>query len=250
MSARKAVVLAGGKGSRLAPYTTVLPKPLLPIGDQAILDVVVRQLRGHGFTDLTFAVGYLAHLIKAVFADGTDHGVSIAYHEEDLPLGTAGALATVKGLDETFLAMNGDVLTTLDYADLFRTHQESGNLLTIATHRRVVQTNYGVIHVNGDTGATRSVIGYEEKPEIPYIVSMGVYVAEPEILEYIPREEHFDVPDLVLGLLDAGKPVGSYIFDGFWLDIGRHDDYELASVEFEERKDQFLPEGDLASSST
>jgi NDP-sugar pyrophosphorylase family protein len=113
-----------------------------------------------------------------------------------------------------------------------------------------VQTNYGVIHVNGDTGATRAVTGYEEKPEIPYIVSMGVYVAEPEILEHIPREEHFDVPDLVLKLLDAGTPVGSYIFDGFWLDIGRHDDYELASVEFEERKDQFLPEGDLASSST
>jgi NDP-sugar pyrophosphorylase family protein len=245
---RKAVILAGGKGSRLAPYTTVLPKPLLPIGDRAILDIVVRQLRGHGFTDMTFAVGYLAHLIRAVFSDGSDHGVSIAYHEEDHPLGTAGALATVEGLDETFLAMNGDVLTLLDYGALYRTHRESGNLLTIATHRRVVQTNYGVIHVNGAAGETQQVNGYDEKPEIPYIVSMGVYVAEPEILEYIPRGEHFDVPDLVLRLLEAGKPVGSYLYDGYWLDIGRHEDYERANVEFEQLRDQFFPEPELVSS--
>jgi NDP-mannose synthase len=237
---KKAVVLAGGKGSRLAPYTTVLPKPLLPVGDRAILDVVVRQLQQDGFTDLTFAVGYLAHLIRAVFGDGSGHDVSIAYHEESTPLGTAGALATVKGLDETFLAMNGDVLTALDYGALYRAHQESGNLLTIATHRRVVKTDYGVIHVNGKTAETSRVIGYEEKPEIPYVVSMGVYVAEPEILAFIPEGEHFDVPELVVNLLDAGKPVGSYLYEGYWLDIGRHDDYERAIAEYEERKDQFI----------
>jgi NDP-sugar pyrophosphorylase family protein len=244
---RKAVILAGGKGSRLGPYTTVLPKPLLPIGDRAILDVVVRQLKGHGFTDMTFAVGYLAHLIRAVFADGSDHGISIVYHEEEEPLGTAGALATVEGLDDTFLAMNGDVLTTLDYDDLYRTHQESGNFLTIATHRRVVSTDYGVIHVNGDAGGTSRVTGYEEKPEIPYIVSMGVYLAEPAILDYIPTGERFDVPDLVIKLLEDGKPVGSYLYDGYWLDIGRHDDYERAIAEYEEIKDQLFQEPDLAS---
>lgn len=238
---KKAVILAGGKGSRLGPYTTVLPKPLLPVGDRAILDVVVRQLKGHGFTDLTFAVGYLAHLIKAVFADGSDHGVSIAYHEEAKPLGTAGALATVERLDETFLAMNGDVLTALDYDALYQAHKSAGNLLTIATHRRVVKTDYGVIHVNGKTGATTSVTGYEEKPEIPYVVSMGVYVAEPEILSYIPPGEHFDVPDLVVKLLEAGEPVGSYLYDGYWLDIGRHDDYERAIEEYEQLKDKLLP---------
>ncbi|HEY7951082.1 MAG TPA: sugar phosphate nucleotidyltransferase [Solirubrobacterales bacterium] len=244
---KKAVVLAGGKGSRLAPYTTVLPKPLLPVGDRAILDVVVRQLRDDGFTDLTFAVGYLAHLIRAVFSDGSGHDVSIAYHEEDTPLGTAGALATVEGLNETFLAMNGDVLTALDYGALYQTHRDSGNLLTIATHRRVVKTDYGVIHVNGSTGETNRVTGYEEKPEIPYTVSMGVYVAEPEILDFIPQGEHFDVPDLVVNLLEAGKPVGSYLYEGYWLDIGRHDDYERAIAEYEELKDQLFRTPDAST---
>lgn len=248
MSGRKAVILAGGKGSRLGPYTTVLPKPLLPIGDRAILDVVVRQLKQHGFTDLTFAVGYLAHLIRAVFSDGAGHDVSIAYHEEEQPLGTAGALATVEGLDETFLAMNGDVLTALDYGKLYDTHRKAGNLLTIATHRRVVRTDYGVIHVNGANAGTDQVIGYEEKPEIPYVVSMGVYVAEPEILEHIPSGERFDVPDLVIKLLDAGLPVGSYLYDGYWLDIGRHDDYERAIAEYEELKSQLFPQPDLVPS--
>jgi len=243
---KKAVILAGGKGSRLAPYTTVLPKPLLPVGDCAILDVVVRQLRNDGFNDLTFAVGYLAHLIRAVFSDGSGHDVSIAYHEEKAPLGTAGALATVEGLDETFLAMNGDVLTALDYGELYRTHQASGNLLTIATHRRVVSTDYGVIHVNGSTGETSQVTGYEEKPEIPYVVSMGVYVAEPEVLSFIPQGEHFDVPELVVSLLEAGKPVGSYLYEGFWLDIGRHDDYEKAIAEYEQRKDELFRTPDAA----
>jgi NDP-mannose synthase len=242
MVAKKAVILAGGKGSRLAPYTTVLPKPLLPVGDRAILDVVVRQLEHHGFTDLTFAVGYLAHLIRAVFGDGSNHGVSIEYHEERQPLGTAGALATVDRLGETFLAMNGDVLTALDYAQLYRLHKEAGNILTIATHRRVVRTDYGVIHEDGMVGETRRVIGYEEKPEIPYTVSMGVYMVEPAVLDYIERDTYLDVPDLVLRLLEADQQVASYLFDGYWLDIGRHDDYEKAIAEYENLKDSLWPE--------
>ena len=242
MVAKKAVILAGGKGSRLAPYTTVLPKPLLPVGDRAILDVVVRQLEHHGFTDLTFAVGYLAHLIRAVFGDGSNHGVSIEYHEERQPLGTAGALATVDGLEDTFLAMNGDVLTALDYAQLYRLHKEAGNMLTIATHRRVVRTDYGVIHEDGMVGETRRVVGYEEKPEIPYTVSMGVYMVEPAVLDYIERDTYLDVPDLVLRLLEADQQVASYLFDGYWLDIGRHDDYEKAIAEYENLKDSLWPE--------
>jgi NDP-sugar pyrophosphorylase family protein len=237
---KPAVILAGGKGSRLGPYTTVLPKPLLPIGDRAILDVVVRQLREQGFTELTLAVGYLAHLIKAVFADGSDHGVTIRYHEEPEPLGTAGALGEIEGLDEPFLVMNGDVLTTLDYAELARIHAEAGNVLTVATHRRVVQTEYGVVHLDGQAGRTRAIVGYEEKPEIPYIVSMGVYVADPSVLDHIPDGERFDMPDLIVKLMEAGKPVGSYLFDGFWLDIGRHDDYERAIIEYEQLKGSLL----------
>jgi NDP-mannose synthase len=233
---KKAIILAGGKGSRLGPYTTVLPKPLLPVGDRAILDVVVHQLQGYGFTDLTFAVGYLAHLIQAVFGDGSKHGVAIRYHMEKEPLGTAGALGTIEGLDETFLAMNGDVLTTLDYAWLLEAHRRAGNAFTIATHRRVVRTEYGVIHLDGTAEDMTAVTGYEEKPEIPYIVSMGVYVAEPEVLDYVEPGSYLDVPDLVLRLLDDRRRVGSFLYEGYWMDIGRHDDYEKAILEYDRVK--------------
>jgi NDP-sugar pyrophosphorylase family protein len=239
---KKGVILAGGKGSRLGPYTTVLPKPLLPVGDRAILDVVVRQLESYGFTDLTFAVGYLAHLIQAVFGDGTNHGVSIEYHEESEPLGTAGALGTIDGLEDTFLAMNGDILTAIDYGDLYRIHREAGNVMTIATHRRVVKTDYGVIHDNGFVGETRAVTGYTEKPEIPYTVSMGVYMFEPTVLDYIERDVYLDVPDLVLRLLEANEQVGHFLYDGYWLDIGRHEDYEKAIEEYEQLKHTLWPE--------
>jgi NDP-mannose synthase len=230
---QRAVILAGGRGTRLGPFTTVIPKPLLPIGNRAILDVVVHQMRAHGFTDLTFAVGYLSHLIKAIFSDGADHDVSISYHDEDQPLGTAGALSQIDGLDDTFLVMNGDVLTTLDYTHLLKVHKEAGNLLTIASHRRVVKTDYGVLELGQERGDTTRVDSYVEKPELPYVVSMGVYIAEPEILRFIPESRAYDMPQLVLDLIDAGEPVGSYIYDGYWLDIGRHEDYELATNEHE-----------------
>jgi NDP-sugar pyrophosphorylase family protein len=242
--ASRAVILAGGRGSRLRPYTTVLPKPLMPVGDRAILDVVVRQLRAAGITDVTLAVGHLAHLIRAVFGDGSACGVPIRYHEEDRALGTAGPLATIGGLDETFLMMNGDVLTTLDYRALVDSHVEAGNVLTVATHRRVVQADYGVLHTDGRVGATDRVVAYEEKPELPYTVSMGVYVLEPEAIPYVPPGEPFDLPDLVLALLAAGEPVGSYLFDGYWLDIGRREDYERAVADYERLLPELLPVGE------
>ncbi|MFL5868922.1 MAG: sugar phosphate nucleotidyltransferase [Thermoleophilaceae bacterium] len=246
---KRAVILAGGKGSRLGPYTTVLPKPLLPVGDRAILDVVVHQLRDYGFTDLTLAVGYLAHLVRAVMGDGSNLGVSIDYHEEEEPLGTVGPLATIDGLDDSFLVMNGDVLTALDYAELVNVHRESGNVLTIASHRRTVHTEYGVIHLNGAAGETRLVTGFEEKPAIPYVVSMGVYVLQPRALDFIDQDEYLDLPDLVLRLLDAGEPVGSYLYEGYWLDIGRHEDYEKALMEFQELRHMFLNEEKQAARS-
>ena len=236
------MVLAGGKGTRLAPYTTVLPKPLMPLGDRAILDVVVRQLASYGFHDLVFAVGYLAHLIKAVFGDGSAHGIAIDYCVEEEPLGTAGPLSQIGGLDDTFLVMNGDVLTSLDYARLYDVHREAGNTITIATHRRVVRSEYGVLHLDdAEGGPTERVTGYEEKPEVPYTVSMGVYMLEPRALEHVPAGAHFDIPDLVLALLGAGEPVGSFAFDGYWLDIGRHDDYEQALADYERILPKLLP---------
>jgi NDP-mannose synthase len=240
--ARRAVILAGGKGSRLGPYTTVLPKPLLPVGDRAILDIVVHQLRDFGFTELTLAVGYLSHLVRAVMGDGANHGVRIDYHEEAEPLGTVGPLGTIDGLDEAFLVMNGDVLTALNYAELVDIHAEAGNVLTIASHRRVVRADYGVLHVESSDGANSTVTGFEEKPEMPYVVSMGVYVMEPRALDYLEKGEYLDLPDLVLRLIDAGERVGSHLYDGYWLDIGRHEDYERAIVEFEQLRPMFLSE--------
>jgi NDP-mannose synthase len=234
---RRAVILAGGRGTRLAPYTTVLPKPLLPVGDRAILDVVVRQLRRAGIDRLTIAVGHLAHLIVAVLGDGRRHGVQIEYQLESEPRGTAGPLATIEDLDETFLMLNGDVLTTLDFRDLLRVHHEAGNALTIATHRREVFIDYGVLLADDDD----RVVGYDEKPTLSYTVSMGVYVLEPRTRAYVPSDAPFDFPDLVQALLAAGERVGSMPYDGYWLDIGRHDDYEQAVAEFEGLLPRLLP---------
>jgi NDP-mannose synthase len=238
---RRAVILAGGRGSRLAPYTTVLPKPLMPVGDRAILDIVLRQLRAAGLDDVTLAVGHLAHLIRAVLGDGSAHGVELRYHEEQHALGTAGPLATIGDLDETFLMMNGDVLTTLDFGELVRAHRAAGNLLTIATHRRVVRSDYGVLHTDGRVAATDRVIGYEEKPELPFTVSMGIYVLEPGAVRYVPPDRSFDLPDLVLVLLAAGEPVGSYLYDGYWLDIGREEDYRRALADCDRLLPALLP---------
>jgi len=223
----RVVILAGGRGRRLEPYTSVLPKPLMPIGNRAILEILVTQLADAGFRNLTFCVGYLSHLIRAVFDNGARDGVDITWAKESEPLGTAGPLRLVKGLDSTFLAMNGDLLTTLDYGELLDHHRESGNVLTIATHRRRVQSDYGVLHLGDGTDAQR-VFAYEEKPEMTWNVSMGVYVLEPAALSFIPDEGLFDFPELVVALLDEELPVGAYVHDGLWLDIGRHEDYQNA----------------------
>jgi NDP-mannose synthase len=223
-----AVILAGGRGTRLAPYTKVLPKPLLPVGDRAILDIVLRQLGAADFGDVVIAVGHLGHLVQIVLGDGSLYGIRIRYHQERSPLGTAGPLRHIEALDGAFLMMNGDVLTDLDYAEFLAAHRESGNVMTIATHERGVDTDYGILHTDGVRGRTRAVTGYDEKPTFRFRVSMGVYALEPRAIEHVPAEGSFDVPDLALALLAAGEPVGAYDYDGYWLDIGRHDDYEAA----------------------
>jgi NDP-mannose synthase len=220
----KTVVLAGGRGTRLAPYTSILPKPLMPVGDKSILEVVVGQLEEAGIVDIQFCVGYLAHLVQAVFDNRENGHVNITYVREQEALGTAAPLRLVKGLDSTFIAMNGDVLTNLDYRELVKHHREQGNMLTIATHKRSISIDYGMIHLD----VTSRVRGFEEKPEIVSPVSMGIYVLEPEVLDHIPKGQYFDFPDLVQALLDAGERVGAYLYDGLWFDIGRQEDYERA----------------------
>jgi len=242
---KRAVILAGGRGSRLAPYTAVLPKPLLPVGDRAIVDIVICQLSARGWDEVVLSVGHLAHLVRAVLGDGSKYGVPIRYHEEDEPLGTAAPLREIEGLDETFLTMNGDVLTSLDYDQLLEVHREAGNMLTIATHHRQVPTDYGVLQLDGEAPSPR-ITGYEEKPVHAYTVSMGVYALEPAALAHIPPSGAFDIPHLVRALLDAGEPVGALPHDGFWLDIGRPDDYERAAREIDDVLPQLLPRKETA----
>jgi NDP-mannose synthase len=231
----KAVVLAGGRGTRLAPYTSILPKPLMPVGDRSILELVVDQLELAGIKDITFCVGYLSHLIRAVFDHRDNDGVEIDYVHEHEAMGTAGPLRLVGDLDETFIAMNGDVLTNLDYAELVRYHQLHGNALTIATHDRRIKIDYGVLHlqqlgINGNT--QHRITEFQEKPEIVSSVSMGIYVMEPSVIDFVPEGQAFDLPDLVQALLRANQPVGAFKYDGLWFDIGRKEDYERAVQEW------------------
>jgi flavin reductase (DIM6/NTAB) family NADH-FMN oxidoreductase RutF/dTDP-glucose pyrophosphorylase len=222
----RAVILAGGRGTRLAPYTSVLPKPLMPVGDRAILELVVDQLAECGISDVTFCVGYLSHLIRAVFDNRANGHVKVRYVQEQDALGTAGPLRLVDGLDDTFVVMNGDVLTTLDYGDLLRYHREQGNALTIATRDRSIKIDYGVLELDDATGA--QISGYREKPEMVSTVSMGIYVLEPWVLRYVPEGRPFDVPDLVQVLLREGHRLGAYRYEGMWFDIGREEDYQQA----------------------
>lgn len=234
LSTTRAVILAGGKGTRLAPYTSILPKPLMPIGDRAILQIVIEQLQAAGLADITLCVGHLSHLIRAVCGTGPGGDARISYVQEDEALGTAGPLKLLEGLDRRFLVMNGDILTTLAYGDLVAYHEKSENILTIATHKRKIKINYGVLHLDPQQPEDQRIMAFEEKPELASTVSMGVYLLEPRALEYIPEGEYFDLPDLVAALLDHDERVGAYTYDGLWFDIGSHDDYQRAVVAWEE----------------
>ena len=234
----KALVLAGGKGTRLAPYTKILPKPLMPIGDMPILEVLLRQMHRFGVDEVVLSVGHLAELIRAFFRDGDQLGLKIRYSIEEQPLGTAGPLSLVEGLDDTFIVANGDVLTALNFQDLIEFHRSNKAIATIASHARNIRVDLGVIHTN-EQGR---IIGYTEKPTYDFYVSMGVYIFEPEVLFYIDPNVRLDLPDLVLRLIDNGEKVMSYPFDGYWMDLGRISDYEQAVNDFEKIKPQLLGE--------
>jgi NDP-mannose synthase len=209
----------------------------MPLGGMPILEIVVRQLRAAGVRDVTFAVGYLAELIQTFFGDGGRFDVDISYSREQVPLGTAGPIRlAADSLHETFLVMNGDVLTTIDFGRFIDCHRSQGNVATIAVFSKKVQIDLGVLHLDHADAVT----DYVEKPELEYAVSTGMYVFEPAVLQYLP-EGRFDLPDLIRALIAAGQRVGGYRFDGEWLDIGRPEDFAEASARFEARRDEFLP---------
>lgn len=234
----RAIVLAGGVGRRLEPYTITFPKPMVPVGDMPILEIVVRQLKSCGFDHITLAVGHLAELLMAYFGDGSRWGVRIDYSREQQPLGTVGPLAMIDDLPDTFLVMNGDVLTTLRYDWLYAYHKKSEAELTIACHRCSTKIDLGVIEFDGRL----EVIGYREKPMLSYDVSMGVYLFNKSALDTFEPGQRFDFPSVVAALVEQKRLVKVYLSGDEWLDIGRPDDYAHASKHFMENRERFLPE--------
>ena len=232
----QAVILAGGKGSRLRPFTNTFPKPLVPVGDKAILEIVLEQLRYHGVTEIVMAVNHMSHLIRAFFGAGERLGMKIEYSEESEPLGTAGPLRLMNSLDENFLMLNGDILTTLDFSDLFRSHVASERKVSIATFEKEVKIDLGVLHVKDGL-----LSDYIEKPTEYFTVSMGIYAMHRSVLEVIPPEGKYDLNVMMLDLRDRGVPIFCYPGNCEWLDIGRASDYEEATRLFEEGRERFLP---------
>lgn len=232
-----AVILAGGVGARLRPFTISIPKPLLPLGDVPIVEVVLAQLADAGFTRIVITLGHLSHLFMAAVGDGSRLGLHIEYLVEDTPLGTAGCLRGIPDLDDDFLVMNGDLLTTLDYRAFFAFHRAKGAWGTIGVASREVRTEYGVIVA----GADGLLVDYIEKPIIPYKVSMGINALSRRAVDHIPEGARFDMPDLMMAMQRAGKPVHCYSTDCYWKDIGRFDDYQGASEDFVNSRERFLP---------
>jgi NDP-sugar pyrophosphorylase family protein len=236
MDAKRAVILAGGKGRRLAPYTFVIPKPIVPIGTTPILEIVLRQLARHGFGQVDIALGHLSEIIRAVAGDGSRFGLRIGYTDEPAPLGTMGPLRLVRDLSGSFLVMNADLLTDLDYDALWRFHAAHDGLATVATFEKSTQLQLGVI----ETDSGGRVTAFQEKPTLRHKVSMGVYVFRQAVLDLIPAATYFGFDDLMRLLLDRGEVVRTFPFAGRWLDIGIPADYERAQEEFEQNPGAYL----------
>ncbi len=233
----QAIIMAGGKGRRLRPYTAILPKPLMPMGNIPILEIILRQLKHYGFDQITLAVGYLAELIQAYFGTGERWGLEITYSREKENLGTIGPLSLIDDLHDTFLVLNGDILTDLDYKKLFDFHHQSDQLVTIASFTKQVEIDLGILK----TEEHYNLVEYIEKPIMDYQVSMGVYVMNRQVLEHISFNEYLDIPNLMWRLLERNLPPKIFPYNGIWLDIGRKEDYEEALNEFESMVENFLP---------
>ena len=218
------------------PYTTALPKPLMPVGDYPILEILLRQLAQQRFKKITLAVGHLAGLIQAYFKQGQEWGVDLNYAYETTPLGTAGPIGRLPQTNRPLLVLNGDLLTTLHFGEIVRFHTEKRAAATIGTTRRTETVQFGVIQMTENGQITQ----YEEKPNLAYRVSMGVYVFSPCVRDYIPRFEKFDFPDLVQTLIENKQRVLAYESDAYWMDIGRPDDYQRANEDFPKMQDTFF----------
>ncbi|MFA9373717.1 MAG: nucleotidyltransferase family protein [Poseidonibacter sp.] len=236
MIEKRAVILAGGKGTRLKPYTVVLPKPLMPIGDYPILEVIVRQLKEHGFTHITMAVNHQAEIIKAFFGNGSKWNLKIDYSLEEKSLSTMAPLKLIEDLPDNFLVMNGDILTDLDYERFYENHVKNNHIFTISSYQREVKSEFGVL----DVDAKNILYGFREKPTSTYDVSMGIYMVSKKAVEYIPTNVFYGFDHLMIDLMKNNEKPKVDKFNGYWLDIGRPDDYAQAIDEFDCMKEKFI----------
>jgi NDP-sugar pyrophosphorylase family protein len=234
---KRAIILAGGKGLRLRPYTVVLPKPLMPLGEYPVLEIIIQQLAHNGFNHITLTVNHQADIIRAYFSDGSKWNILIDYSLEDKPLSTMGPLKLIRDIPENFLVMNGDVLTDLDFAAFYDFHIRNKRIFTISAHHRTDVSEYGVLETDSENQLSRFI----EKPQRNYIVSMGIYMANKEILNYIPEGLAYGFDTLMRDLLEKKHPVLVAPHTGYWLDIGRPDDYIQAIDEFEKSREKFMP---------
>ena len=219
-----AVVLAGGKGRRLMPFTAEIPKPLVKLDDRSVLEHLLERMRETGVEEICLSVNHHAQMIRDVIKDGTSFGLKVRYTEEPEPLSTAAPLLLIDNLPETFMVVNGDILTDMHFAEVFAAHQKQQAEVTIVTQYRRGQMEYGVV----ETDKTGLVKSFVEKPAYEFVVSCGVYIFNRSILQYIPQGIPFGFDQLMLTLLDAKIPINTYPFTGYWLDIGRIEDYEQA----------------------
>lgn len=233
----KAIILSGGKGTRLAPYSKRLPKPLMPIGETPVLEILLRQMKSAGVDEVILAVGHMGEAIKAYFQDGSLFGIKINYSFEEQPLGTVGPLSLIKGLKDTFLVTNGDVLTNINFQELICTHNDAKAALTIAMRTRRVKMKSGILELKS---GTNEIVGYIEKPTYDFPISMGIYVFEPCVLDQIPNNQYYDFPTLVRSLIDVKHKVIGYPFHGYWQDLGNPDDYEQAISDYASNQYLFL----------
>ncbi len=235
---KRAILLTGGKGTRLRPYTVVLPKPLMPVGSYSILEIVIRQLSYNGFDHITLAVNHQAEIIKAFCGDGRKWNVKIDYSMEEKPLSTMGPLKLIKDLPENFLVMNGDILTDLNFESFYNDHVTRKNIFTISSYKRTHAMEYGVLEVNNEN----KLYGFTEKPTYNFHVSMGIYMLNKKVLDFIPENEKFGFDDLMYLMIEKKILPTVSNFSGYWKDIGRPDDYMEAIEDFDKLKNVLLRE--------
>lgn len=232
----KAVIQAGGKGTRLRPHTLVLPKPLMPVGDLPVIEMLLKWLRRNGIKKVCITIGYLGHLIRAVCGDGSQWDIEVVYSKEPEPLGTVGPLRLIRGqLHETFLMLNGDLITDLELGAFIGFHRQHGGLVTVAATKKKIKVDLGVIESN-----SARITAFREKPTMELYASMGIYCIEPSILDLIPKNIPFGFDDLMSQMLERDLPIYMYEHDGVWMDIGREEDFMRAQEVFRKNHNSIL----------